>query len=137
MYASNEVHSSVQNAVELLGLGSANFRKIPVNDDYEIHLEALEQALFADRAAGYRPICIIGCAGTINTGAVDDLNALADLCEREGLWFHVDGSIGAVAVLADNVRPKLAGIERADFGCAGSAQVDAYPLRGGLCPRPI
>lgn len=114
VYASVEVHSSNQKAVELLGIGSQNLRKIPVNDDYTINLDALKQAIEVDRAAGYRPICVIGNAGTINTGAIDDLNALADLCEREGLWLHIDGAIGAVAVLAENVRPQLAGIERAD-----------------------
>lgn len=114
VYASVEVHSCHQKAVELLGLGNRALRKIPVNDDYTIDLAALEAAIAADRAAGYRPICVIGNAGTINTGAVDDLNALADLCAREGLWFHIDGAIGAVAVLAENVRPHLAGIERAD-----------------------
>lgn len=114
VYASTEVHSSVQKAVELLGLGSKNLRKIPVNADFTINLQALEETISADREAGYRPICIIGSAGTINTGAIDDLNALADLCQREDLWFHVDGAIGAVAVLAENVKPRLAGIERAD-----------------------
>lgn len=114
VYASSEVHSSVQKAVELLGLGSAALRKIPVNADYTISLDALQQAIDADRAAGRRPICVVGCAGTINTGAVDDLNGLADLCAREGLWFHVDGAIGAVAVLAENLKPCLNGIERAD-----------------------
>lgn len=114
VYASNEVHSSVQKAVELLGLGSEALRKIPVNADYMISLDALQQAIDADRAAGRHPICVVGCAGTINTGAVDDLNGLADLCAREGLWFHVDGAIGAVAVLAENLKPCLNGIERAD-----------------------
>jgi glutamate/tyrosine decarboxylase-like PLP-dependent enzyme len=114
VYASTEVHSSNQKAVELLGLGSSNLRKIPVNDAFTINLPALEAALRADRAAGLQPICIIGSAGTINTGAVDDLDALADICRRERLWFHVDGAIGAVAVLAEQVRPKLRGIERAD-----------------------
>jgi glutamate/tyrosine decarboxylase-like PLP-dependent enzyme len=114
VYASDEVHSSLQKAVELLGLGSASLRKIPVKADFSINLEILEQTLSTDRAAGYRPICIVGCAGTINTGAVDDLYALADLCARENLWFHVDGAIGAVGVLAENVKPKLKGIERAD-----------------------
>ena len=114
VYASVEVHSCSQKAVELLGMGSASLRKIPVKDDFSIDLNALEQAISEDRAAGARPICIIGTAGTINTGAVDDLNALADLCAREDLWFHVDGAIGAVAVLAENVKPQLAGIERAD-----------------------
>ena len=114
VYASSEVHSCNQKAVELLGIGSRHLRKIPVNDDYAINLEALKQAIEEDRAAGYRPICIIGSAGTVNTGAVDDLNALADICSEEDLWFHVDGAIGAVAVLAENVKPLLAGIERAD-----------------------
>jgi len=114
VYASTEVHSCNQKAVELLGLGSSNLRKVAVNDDFTIDLNALGAALSVDRAAGYRPICIIGSAGTVNTGAVDDLNALADLCQREELWFHVDGAIGAVAVLAGNVKPKLLGIERAD-----------------------
>jgi glutamate/tyrosine decarboxylase-like PLP-dependent enzyme len=74
----------------------------------------LQQIIAADRKAGRRPICVIGSAGTTNTGAIDDLNALADLCEREDIWFHVDGAIGAVAMLAENVKPKLAGLERAD-----------------------
>ena len=114
VYASIEVHSCSQKAVELLGMGSASLRKIPVKDDFTIDLNALEQAIAEDRAAGSRPICVIGTAGTINTGAMDDLNALADLCAREDLWFHVDGAIGAVAVLAENVKSQLVGIERAD-----------------------
>jgi glutamate/tyrosine decarboxylase-like PLP-dependent enzyme len=114
VYASVEVHSCSQKAVELLGLGSDSLRKIAVKSDYTIDLEALQKTIDEDRAAGHRPICVIGNAGTINTGAVDDLNTLADLCEREDLWFHVDGAIGAVAVLAENVKPLLIGIERAD-----------------------
>ncbi len=114
VYASEEVHSCSQKAVELLGLGSNSLRKISVNDDFTIDLKALEQAIKADRAAGYRPICVVGNAGTINTGAIDDLNALADLCQREDLWFHVDGAIGAVGVLAEGVKRQLVGIERAD-----------------------
>jgi glutamate/tyrosine decarboxylase-like PLP-dependent enzyme len=114
VYASTEVHSCNQKAVELLGIGNKHFRKIPVNEDYTIDLEALKESIAADRAAGHLPICIIGSAGTVNTGAVDDLNALADICRDEDLWFHVDGAIGAVAVLAENVRPQLVGIERAD-----------------------
>jgi glutamate/tyrosine decarboxylase-like PLP-dependent enzyme len=114
VYTSVEVHSSVQKAIELLGIGSAGLRKIPVKDDYTIDLSALEQSIAEDRKAGFRPICVAGNAGTINTGAIDDLNALADICKKEDLWFHVDGAIGAVAVLAENVKPKLQGIERAD-----------------------
>lgn len=114
VYASVEVHSCVQKAVELFGMGSDSLRKIPVKADYTMDLSALRETIDADRAAGHRPICVIGNAGTINTGAVDDLTAIADLCEKENLWFHVDGAIGAVAVLAENVKPTLKGIERAD-----------------------
>ena len=113
-YASAEVHSCNQKAVETLGLGSDGLRKVAVNDDYTINLDALQRQIDADRAAGCVPFCVIGSAGTINTGAVDDLEALAELCRRERLWFHVDGAIGAVAVLAGNVRHQLKGIERAD-----------------------
>jgi glutamate/tyrosine decarboxylase-like PLP-dependent enzyme len=114
VYASTEIHSCNQKAVELLGLGTKALRKIPVNDDFTINLQALKQTIADDRAAGYHPICVIGSAGTVNTGAVDDLNAIADLCRDEDLWFHVDGAIGAVAVLAEKIRPQLAGMERAD-----------------------
>ena len=114
VYASTEVHSCNQKAVELLGLGTKHLRKIPVNDDYTIDLDVLKQTIQADREAGYRPICVIGSAGTVNTGAIDDLNALADLCREQDLWFHVDGAIGAIALLAENVKPQLSGIERAD-----------------------
>jgi aromatic-L-amino-acid decarboxylase len=114
VYASTEIHSCIQKAVELLGMGSNSLRKIPVNDDFTVNIKAIEAAISADRETGLQPICVIGSAGTINTGAIDDLKALANLCEREGLWFHVDGAIGAVAVLAENVKEQLAGIERAD-----------------------
>lgn len=113
-YASSEIHSCNKKAVETLGLGSDGLRTVPINADYTINIEALQQQIKADRAAGAIPFCVIGSAGTINTGAIDDLQALADLCQREKLWFHVDGAIGAVAILADNVRGQLKGIERAD-----------------------
>jgi aromatic-L-amino-acid decarboxylase len=114
VYASIEIHSCIQKAIELLGLGSKSLRKVPVNDDFTINIKALEKTISADRKQGLQPICIIGNAGTINTGAIDDMKALADLSEREELWFHVDGAIGAVAVLAENVKEQLSGIERAD-----------------------
>jgi glutamate/tyrosine decarboxylase-like PLP-dependent enzyme len=113
-YASTEVHSCHQKAAETLGLGSQGLCKIPVQADYTIDLDALRQQVAADRAAGMVPFCVVGNAGTINTGAIDDLDALAEFCRQEGLWFHIDGAIGAVAVLADKVRPSLEGMERAD-----------------------
>lgn len=114
LYASEEIHSSIQKAVELLGLGSDSLRSVPVNDDYQIDLPALEAAIARDREAGHLPFCIVGAAGTTNTGAFDDLNALADICQREGLWLHVDGAFGAWAALVPGARHLVAGMERAD-----------------------
>ena len=114
VYTSIEGHSCHQKSVELLGLGNANLRKIKANADYSMDIDALKQAIADDRKAGFLPICVIGSSGTINTGAIDDLNAIADICEKEDIWFHIDGAIGAVAVLAEDIKPKLKGIERAD-----------------------
>jgi glutamate/tyrosine decarboxylase-like PLP-dependent enzyme len=114
LYASSETHSSNQKAAELLGLGSSALRKIPVNEAFEIDVDALKAAITADKAAGHLPFCIIGHAGTVNTGAFDDLNTLADICHREGMWLHVDGAFGAWAALAPALRPLTAGMERAD-----------------------
>jgi glutamate/tyrosine decarboxylase-like PLP-dependent enzyme len=114
LYASEQVHSSNQKAVELLGLGSNALRKIPVNEAFEMDISSLLAALREDRKAGYQPFCVIGCAGTVNTGAFDDLDALADICRREGLWFHVDGAFGAWANLVPALRQRTSGMERAD-----------------------
>ena len=113
-YASTETHSSNYKAIDLLGLGRKWLRLLPANRDYQLDLEELEAAIAADRAAGYHPACIIGNAGTTNTGAIDDLNALADIAEREGIWFHVDGAFGAMAALSDKLKGRVAGMERAD-----------------------
>jgi aromatic-L-amino-acid decarboxylase len=114
VYASVETHSSVQKGVELLGLGSEALRLVPVNTQFEIEVGALERMLREDRAAGCRPICVVGNAGTVGTGAIDDLRALAEVCAREGVWFHVDGAFGSLAALVPEYRSRLAGMERAD-----------------------
>jgi len=114
LYGSEEVHSSVQKAVELLGLGSDALRRVPVDADFQIDTTALRAAIEQDRAQDYLPFCVVGAAGTTNTGAVDDLNDLADLCAQEDLWFHVDAAFGAWLVLAPEARDKVAGLERAD-----------------------
>ena len=114
VYASVETHSSNYKAVEQLGLGKKWMRFIPVNEHYEIDIDVLEERLKEDRNAGYQPICIIGNAGTVNTGAIDSLDALADICGREKIWFHVDGAFGALASLSSKYRRLVAGIERAD-----------------------
>jgi len=113
-YGSTESHSWARKAAELLGLGSEALRLIPTDRSYGISLPELEQAIAADRQAGLRPFCVIGNAGTVNTGAIDDLTALADLCRDEQLWFHVDGAFGALARLSPRLAPLVAGMERAD-----------------------
>jgi glutamate/tyrosine decarboxylase-like PLP-dependent enzyme len=114
LYASTEVHSWAQKGAELLGLGNESLRRVRVNDNYEIDVEALRRAVAKDRADGLRPFCVIGSAGTVNTGATDDLRALAALCREEKLWFHVDGAFGALAALSPNLKSVVAGVEQAD-----------------------
>lgn len=114
LYASRETHNSVRKAVELLGLGRDALRLLPVDAEGRLALEALRPVIAADRAAGLHPFCVVGNAGTVNTGAIDDLEALADLCAAEQLWLHVDGAFGALAALSAELRPLLRGLERAD-----------------------
>ncbi|MFB0544357.1 MAG: aspartate aminotransferase family protein [Asgard group archaeon] len=114
VYGSVETHSSIQKAIELLGLGSDALRKIPVNEAFQIEIERLKVHISKDRENGHHPICIIGNAGTVNTGAFDDLDSLADICEQEDLWFHVDGAFGAWAILSPKLKSLVSGINRAD-----------------------
>lgn len=114
VYGSIETHSSIQKSMELLGLGNQYFHRVPVNNNYEVDLEKLRDMIAADLSSGLQPICVIGNAGTINTGAVDDLNALADLCSSYDLWFHVDGAIGVPVAISPKHKYLVAGIERAD-----------------------
>lgn len=113
-YGSEETHGWARKAAEFMGLGNRAFRRVPVGADYRIDLLALAEMVTVDRAAGMMPFCVVGTAGTVNTGASDDLGALADFCEREHLWFHVDGAFGALAYLSDSLAPQVAGLERAD-----------------------
>lgn len=114
LYASVETHSSVDKVVQVLGLGRESLRKIPVDGEYRILVDDLRRVIRADRAAGRRPFAVVGNAGTVNTAAIDDLPALAELCVQEDLWFHVDGAFGAVAALSPDLKPRLAGLDRAD-----------------------
>ncbi|MEQ8764933.1 MAG: pyridoxal-dependent decarboxylase [Planctomycetota bacterium] len=114
VYASSQIHGWARKACEVLGLGSRNLRSVPVDEDLRIDLSALEDAVRRDRAGGLRPICVLGTAGTVNTGAIDPLEKLADYCKRESLWFHIDGAFGAMAKLATGQRHKVRGLELAD-----------------------
>ena len=113
-YTSAAAHGCMPRAMEMSGLGRDALRMIPCDADGRMRLDLLTRHLEADRSAGARPFLLIGTAGTVDIGAIDDLAALAVIAAREGLWFHVDGAFGAVAALSPKLRPKLAGIDRAD-----------------------
>jgi aromatic-L-amino-acid decarboxylase len=114
VYASDQVHNCVDKAVDLLGFGTKQLRRLPADDRFQLRVDVLRQAVLADRKAGLRPAIVVGNAGTVNTGAVDPLDELADFCQREGLWFHADGAYGAMAALSARLRPLFRGLERAD-----------------------
>jgi len=113
-YASSAVHGSMGRALDFAGLGSEALRLVAVDNRQRIDLAALEQAICADRARGFTPFLVIGTAGTVDTGAIDNLDGIAELADRYQLWFHVDGAYGALAMLAPELAPRLNGIARAD-----------------------
>ncbi len=113
-YASDQVHNCHFKAMNLLGLGKKSLCKVPSDVHFRMDLGALKSQIRADRDYGDRPACVIATAGTTNTGSIDDLSAIADLCAAEGLWMHVDGCIGALIAIAPDNRHLVAGIERAE-----------------------
>ncbi len=113
-YTSCGAHDSLAQAMDLCGLGRDALRIIPMNDRHQMDIATLRAAIVIDRNAGRLPFYVAGTAGTVDVGAIDDLAALADVAQSEGLWFHVDGAYGALAMLAPDIAPRLAGIERAD-----------------------
>lgn len=113
-YTSTAAHACIPRAMDMCGLGSDALRRIPTDSADRIDLEALAAAVARDRAAGNRPFLVVGTAGTVDIGALDDLAALAALCQREKLWFHVDGAFGAMLALSEKLHPLLAGIEAAN-----------------------
>ena len=113
-YASAGAHGCIAQAMDLSGLGSDALRIIPMNDRFQMNVEALERAIAADRRIGHTPFLIAGTAGSVDVGAIDDLARLAHIAHRERIWLHVDGAYGALAMLAPEIAPRLAGIERAD-----------------------
>jgi aromatic-L-amino-acid/L-tryptophan decarboxylase len=113
-YVSQEGHVSLEKSMVLLGMGRNQLRKIAVRDDFTIDLEALENQIPEDRKNGYRPICVVGNAGTTNTGAVDPLDALAEFCRKEDLWFHVDAAYGGPAAGTEAAGKLFRGLDQAD-----------------------
>ncbi|HEX6038469.1 pyridoxal phosphate-dependent decarboxylase family protein [Longimicrobium sp.] len=114
VYASEEVHSSIDKAGITLGLGRSGTRKIPTDAEFRMDPAALEAAIEEDRAAGIRPLAVVASVGTTSTSSIDPVPAIADTCERHGLWLHVDAAYGGSAALVPEMRHVLDGAERAD-----------------------
>lgn len=114
VYASEHAHSSIDKACVTLGIGLENLRKIAVDDAYRMKPEALARAIAEDRAAGRRPVAVVATVGTTSTTSIDPVPAIAEICEREGLWLHVDAAYAGVAALCPELRRQMPGMERAD-----------------------
>ncbi|MEM9575160.1 MAG: pyridoxal-dependent decarboxylase [Pseudomonadota bacterium] len=113
-YASDQVHSCHQKSLETLGLGARSLIEVPTDDHQRMNIEALEKAIADDITANHKPACIICTVGTTNTGAVDDLKATAEICQRHEMWFHVDGCIGALLRIAPKSKALVDGMQKAD-----------------------
>jgi len=113
-YTSSGAHGCIAQAMNVSGIGSDALRLIPMNEHFQMDVAALEAAIVADRERGFHPFLIVGVAGSVDVGAIDDLAALNCIARREGLWFHVDGAYGALAMLAPEIAPRLVGLANAD-----------------------
>ena len=131
-YRTAEVHGCYQKAIELMGFGRGSIAT--VKQDFEMRMvpSALEEAIVTDRSAGRRPIAVIASAGTVNTGAIDPLNDIADICERHGIWLHVDGAYGAPAILTDRYAEELSAISRADSVALDPHKWLSIPVEAGF-----
>ncbi len=114
VYGTGQAHHCIQKALHIAGLGEAIFREISVDERFRMDVAWLETALLADKAAGLQPFLVVGTAGITNTGAIDPLDSIADLCHEHGAWFHVDAAYGGFFVLVESLREKFQGIERSD-----------------------
>jgi aromatic-L-amino-acid/L-tryptophan decarboxylase len=132
VYMSEEGHGCVRKAIEMLGIGHESLRVIPVNDRLEMRVDVLAKTIDRDVLDGYRPIAVAASAGTVNTGAIDDLEAIADVCRDRDLWFHVDGAYGAAAVLSSRYRDRLAPLSRADSIAIDPHKWLYVPVEAGL-----
>ena len=132
LYASDEAHHSIDKSAGLLGVGRKALRRIPVNENVQLDPQILERTIEADLASGKKPFCVIATAGTTNTGAVDDLVVIAEICRRYDLWLHVDGAYGGSAIFSDQHRSLLRGIEQADSITIDPHKWMAMPLAAGV-----
>lgn len=132
VYQGSEGHSCIQKAVELLGIGSQYLRRIRHDRSRRLDVEALEKTIRSDLDSGIVPMAVIASAGTVNTGAIDPLAQIADVCSRFGIWMHVDGAYGAPAMMTDEFREELAPLARADSIALDPHKWLYVPVEAGL-----
>lgn len=132
LYTSAEAHHSLDKSAGLLGLGRKAMRRIPVNHELQLNPALMEEQIRQDQAAGLVPFCVVATAGTTNSGAIDDLPALAEISRRRKLWLHVDGAYGAAAIFSDRHRDLVRGIERADSITIDPHKWLAMPFAAGV-----
>lgn len=131
VYTSTEAHRCVDKAAAILGIGLDNVRHIPTDDRYRMRVDALQDAVRADRDAGLEPFCVVATAGTVTTGSIDPITDIADVCAAEDLWLHVDGAYGALFVLSDRTRGALTPCARADSIALDPHKLLFAPLEAG------
>ncbi len=132
LYASAEAHHSLDKSAGLLGIGRKALRRIAVNEAAQLDPQKLEKAIAEDQAAGRKPFCVVATAGTTNSGTVDDLTAISEICRRNQLWLHVDGAYGGAAIFSDQHRNLVRGIELADSLTIDPHKWLAMPFAAGV-----
>ncbi len=132
VYVSDQGHTCIRKAIELLGIGSANLRIVPTDHSFRMRIPVLESMIAEDRRAGYRPLAVVASAGSTNTGSIDPLEGIAAVCRQQDLWFHVDGAYGAPAILIDRYRDALAGLALADSVAVDPHKWLQIPVEAGV-----
>jgi len=132
LYASDEAHHSIDKSTGLLGIGRKALRRIAVNENAQMDPRILERTIVSDLRDGKRPFCVVATAGTTNSGAVDDMVAIGEICRKHNLWLHVDGAYGGVAIFSDKHRHLVRGIEQADSITIDPHKWMAVPLAAGV-----
>jgi glutamate/tyrosine decarboxylase-like PLP-dependent enzyme len=132
LYLSEEGHGCMRKAAELMGLGSEHIRLVAVDDTLRMRVDDLHTRIAADLTDGYQPFAVGASAGTVNTGAIDPLGEIAEICRRYGLWFHVDGAYGAPAILTKAYPEELAAIALADSVALDPHKWLSIPVEAGV-----
>jgi len=131
IYTSVEAHWCIDKAAAILGVGVDNVRRLPVDDQYRMRVDALDEAIRIDRERGFEPFCVVATPGTVTTGSIDPIAGIADVCEREHLWLHLDGAYGGLFVLSDRKREAFEACARADSVAIDPHKALFAPLEAG------